>query len=787
MFEIVALLIAIGIGLAVAFLLWNWYRLLTPLVPEMIGDRVSLRILVPVNNDKQPLAAEQFLQALHGTLQDGKQGKDVFALEIYANAKAIFFLITTPTRYAQFVENQIYGQYPEAQVERVHDFTSFEYPKTMARVSSEIGFVTKDKEGNNLPYPQIRTFANFNVDPLAAITAAMSGIPDSSHIWFQIVIRPVAASWWSKFRVEPVKKDAEGKVTSPENEKLKKQLFQTAIRITALSSAGQPEAAKLLQDMGATFNQFGGAEFGQLVFLKGVKTTFLDIIRRKVMGKTNAEKLPLVARTIHRFLDSRTDQIFTTTELASVFHLPNQNVKTPNIAWAKSKKLEYPQNLPFVDLAHIDADISPIALTDYHNQHLPFGLKRLDRRRHMYLLGKTGTGKSTLMKNLVIQDIMRGEGLAVLDPHGELVDELLDLIPEHRMQDVVYLDPSDMDFPVSLNMLDIKPDETKELLSDGIVNVFKKFFGDSWGPRLQYLLTNAVLTLLNCQNVSLLAVTRLLTDTNYRKFLLKQVDDPFLLKFWNEEYAAMAENPKLLSESLSPIQNKVGRFLNSPMVRNMVGQIKSSIDLLEIMNSGKILLVNLSQGKIGEENSSLLGGMLVTRLYTNAMQRAKMDPKDRRDFYLYVDEFQNFANESFVKILSEARKYALNLIITHQYIDQIDQSLQNAIFGNIGTLMNYVVGQKDGHRLEQEYAPHLNAEDLVNLDKYRLAMKMTIDAAQTPPFTAIAMAPQYKTQGKAEEIKQASRDQYAKPREIVEQKINKWAGQVYDDRGNLQQ
>src|SRR6185369_10940554 len=242
------------------------------------------------------------------------------------------------------------------------------------------------------------------------------------------------------------------------------------------------------------------------------------------------------------------------------------------------------------------------------NIHIPFGIKDEDRRRHMYLLGKTGTGKSTFMKNMILGDIMDGKGLAVLDPHGELVEEVLELIPESRMKDVIYLDPADIENPIGLNMLDIHPDETMDLLADGIVNVFKKFFGDSWGPRLQYILTNAILTLLHCQNVSLLAVQRILTDRNYRKFLLKQVKDPFLLKFWTEEYEQMSQNPRMLAEALAPIQNKVGRFLSSPMVRNMIGQIKSSIDLQDIMNTGKIFLVNLSQGKIGEENSSLLGG-----------------------------------------------------------------------------------------------------------------------------------------------------------------------------------
>jgi len=336
-------------------------------------------------------------------------------------------------------------------------------------------------------------------------------------------------------------------------------------------------------------------------------------------------------------------------------------------------------------------------------------------------------------------------------------------------------------------MLDVKEDETRELLADGIVSVFKRFFSDSWGPRLQYILTNTILTLLYCQNVSLLAVPRLLMDKNYRKFLLKQVKDSFLLKYWNEEYESIGQTPKLLNDAISPILNKVGRFLSSSMIRNMIGQVKSTIDLSEAMNTGKILLINLSQGKIGEENSSLLGGMLITRLYSNAMQRAKIEESKRRDFYLYVDEFQNFASDSFLKILSEARKYGLALTVTHQYIDQIDESIRNAIFGNVGTMLNYVVGNKDAEVLAKEYEPYLTANDLVNLDRYHLALKMTIDGQQSKPFTAIALKPFYKKIGRADYIKNLSRRKYAKSRLEIEFKLNKWANSEYDKQGNLVQ
>lgn len=769
------------------------YRNLSTKVNETIKEKIILKILVPVKNDKKALAAEQLFQSLHGVLKGKKKSKDHFSFEIFANSQGIFFIIVCPLRYKNFVENQIYAQYPEAQISQVHDYTTEADGKYM-----EHSQIVLAKEA----YLPIRTFTSFEVDPLASITGAISNIKDDTEVWIQMIARPVDNEWQDAGKKiiddsnKPQTTEASGQAktdisTTDINTKLSKVGFQFAIRIIAKGS-DKVSVEQILEDSEASFKQFQTAKQNSLIKKKVKKGNPFTKFRNKVvfafMGKRLGDKLTPLQKYQKRYLDERETGVLNIEELASVYHLPNESVRTPNIAWSKSKKLEYPLNIPVFN-QNLPKDELPrvFGVTDYRNIHIPFGIKSLDRRRHMYLLGKTGTGKSTLLKNMIIGDIMDGKGLAVLDPHGDLVEEILDIIPEHRIKDVVYLDPSDTEFPIGLNMLDIKPDETKDLLADGIVNVFKKFFGDSWGPRLEYILNYSILTLLHCQNVSLLAVLRILSDKNYRKFLLKQVDDPFIIKFWEEEFASLGNNPRLLAEAIAPIQNKVGRFLGPTMIRNMIGQIKSSIDLQEIMNTKKIFLVNLSQGKIGEENSSLLGAMIVTRLYSNAMQRAKMSESQRQDFYLYVDEFQNFATESFVKILSEARKYGLNLIVTHQYIDQIDEKIQDAIFGNVGTLMNYVVGQKDAQRLEKEYSPHLTSEDLVNLDRYRLAMKLTIDGAQSAPFTAIGLKPTYTEYKLKQQIKDFSREAYAKPRDVVEQKLNKWASQQYDNKGNLVQ
>ncbi len=788
------ILTAFVIGFILYILYLRFLHLKTT-VHEEIKDKVLLKISVPVKNDKKALAAEQMFQSLHGILKHEEKSLDHYSFEIFAAAHGIYFVVGCQRRYKTFLENQIYAQYPEAQITEVTDYAStgqgYNYAFSELRLSKEF-------------FLPIKTFTSFEVDPLASITGAVANLENNYEAWIQVVTRPVDNKWQDKGK-KYVETARQTKTESGESKALSESIlenlkeiekksskvgFQFIIRIV-VKGLDPVTSQHYLEDIEAAFKQFQTAQQNSIIKPKKKKKSifkkFNENVTSLIQGKREGEKLNILQKYTARFLDENEENILNTEELASIYHLPNESVKTPNISWAKSRKLEFPLNLPIVQPRNDDKNIRPFALTDYRNIHLPFGIKKEDRRRHMYLLGKTGTGKTTFLKNMIVGDIMDGNGLAVLDPHGDLVEELLDLIPENRIQDVVYLDPSDVEWPVGLNMLDIHPDETKDLLADGIVNVFKKFFEDSWGPRLQYILTNTLITLLECQNVSLLAVQRILTDRNYRKFLLKQVKDPFLLKFWNDEFDAMSQNPRMLAEALAPIQNKVGRFLNSTMVRNMLGQIKSSISLQDIMNQQKILLVNLSQGKIGEENSSLLGAMIVTRMYSNAMQRAKIPVEQRKDFYLYVDEFQNFATDSFIKILSEARKYGLNLIVTHQYIDQIDEGIQDAIFGNVGTLMNYVVGQKDSLRLEQEYTPHLTSEDLINLDRYRLAMKMTIEGAQTPPFTAIALKPSYYEYKLKEQIKNYGRETYAKSRAEVELKLNKWASQVYDKKGNLMQ
>lgn len=785
---LVIIIIIIGGGL-ISWILARRKFLLTK-VNEQINKRVILKIAVPRGNTKSPLAAEQLYAALHGIGLNKAKSVDHFSLEIAAGSYGIHFICVVNKEYKTFVENQIYAQYPEAQISEIQDYTP-----TLQGAEANI-HVAEIKMLRESYFP-IRTFTSFDVDPLASITSAISNLPQGSEVFIQILSRPLSDSWQAAGKTyvadKRSKKDAAGNketLESGEAELIKlvesknsKVGFQFIIRVLAKTS-NKMDSQRLINEVIAAFGQYRTAVFNSLGIPKSLKgweaykAKIRGQIRAIFLGQRLGEKLSKFDKFVTRFLDENSTDIVNTEELASLYHLPNVSVETPNISWSMTRQLEYPLNIP-------TAESTIIGETDYRGIHLKYGIRDLDRLRHMYVIGKTGTGKSTFMENLVLQDIYNDKGVGVIDPHGETIKHVLEAIPEHRKNDVVIFSPGDTEFPIALNLLEAKPGEDKSLIADGLVSVFKKEFKDSWGPRLEYFLTNTFLTLLHCQNVSLLAVPRILSDDNYRTFLLKQLKDPILLKFWQEEYALIAKDPRRKAEEISSILNKIGRFTTNPMMRNIVGQISSSIDFRSIMDNQKILLVNLAQGKVGEENMALLGGTLVTRIYSSVVQRVDLEQADRKPFYLYIDEFQNFSNPTFEKILSEARKYGLSLTIAHQFIDQIDEDIRNAVFGNVGTLVNFAVGPKDAEYLTKEYAPYLESGDLVNLGKYRAINKLTIDQAQSKPFSMRTLPPSFPKTNLEKEVIDISRASYAKEKAIVQEKIYKWASQSYSKEGNL--
>jgi len=423
----------------------------------------------------------------------------------------------------------------------------------------------------------------------------------------------------------------------------------------------------------------------------------------------------------------------------------------------------------------MEKDITYFAKTNFRGTDHIFGLKEDDRRRHTYLIGKTGMGKTNLLENMIISDIKAGRGVAVIDPHGDLAEAVLNFVPASRINDVVYFNPADTDFPIAFNVMEQVDTKYRHLVASGLIGVFKKIWADSWGPRLEYLLRNVILALLEYPGSTLLGVPRMFIDKEYRKKVVNKVTDPVVKAFWLNEFTKYSQ--QFTVDAISPIQNKVGQFLSSSLVRNIISQTNSTIDMREIMDNKKIFIVNLAKGKIGEDYSALLGAMLITKIQLAAMGRADIPEEERKDFYLYVDEFQNFATESFAGILSEARKYRLDLIIAHQYIGQLEEEVRDAIFGNVGTLISFRVGAADAEWLEKEFEPIFMMNDLVNLAKYDIYLKLMINGVTGDAFSATTLPPEVISEkSNAEKIIKVSRERYSNKREVVEDKISRWSG-----------
>jgi CxxC-x17-CxxC domain-containing protein len=420
-------------------------------------------------------------------------------------------------------------------------------------------------------------------------------------------------------------------------------------------------------------------------------------------------------------------------------------------------------------------DINFFAETTYRNIRKKFGIKTDDRRRHVYVIGKTGMGKTNMIQNMAIQDIQNGHGLAFVDPHGEAAEALLDFIPSSRANDVVYFNPADLDWPIAFNVMEEVSLEYRHLVAGGLMGVFKKIWPDVWSARMEYILNNTILALLEYPGSTLLAINRMLSDVEFRALVVEKITDPVVRAFWVTEFSRYSQ--KYETEATAAIQNKVGQFISTSVVRNIIGQVKSTIDMRDIMDTRKILIMNLAKGRMGEDNSTLLGALMITKLQLAAMSRIDILEADRKDFYLYVDEFQNFATESFANILSEARKFRLSLILGHQYITQMEEEVRDAVFGNVGTIISFRVGAEDAEFLEKEFSPDFTAEDFVNLGKYDIYLKLMIDGLAGRPFSARTLAPfPAPVISNRDNIIKASREKYATPRNVVEDRISEWAG-----------
>lgn len=654
-----------------------------------------------------------------------------YAFEIYLISQTIYLYATVSQSTETFVSSLISSSYPNSTVKKTND------PMDIVFKSKRLSF--GEVVLNSYSYLPTKTYLDFkDVDPLSSLLGFMSKQPANLKMAVQIAITPADFPWTDEAMMAANKLSYDQSSTrylmNPQKKLImKKASFQggkAVIRLLSATTDGTDPYPYLIQ-LAGTFGSFSLGEGNQYVFKRKIffSRSFLKRIKQ---------------RKISYF--ERRHQILNAQELATIWHPPGYLLSgIKNIAWGKTLRGEPPENLPTSNIENEDLkrDINFFAKTEFKNKTQIFGIKNEDRRKHVYIIGKTGVGKSTLIANMAIDDIRKDRGVGIIDPHGDLAELVLNYVPKRRINDVVYLEPFDTERPFSLNVLEVKNLPTgrqansKDLICSGIVSIFYKLYKDSWGPRLEYILRNVILTLLETPGATLVDILTLLSNVHYRKKIVKEIKDPVIANFWEKEFAHMPD--RLKAEAISPIQNKVGQFVTSKMIRNIIGKTKSTIDLEKIMNEGKILILNLSQGKLGEDNTALLGSMIITQIQLAAMNRSFISESERKDFFLYVDEFQNFATSSFIKILSEARKYRLSLILANQYIEQLDEGIQKAIFGNVGTLISFTVGARDAYILSKEFGGIYSENDLVSLGRYEIVIKLSIDGITSSPFPATTL------------------------------------------------
>jgi len=802
-------------------------------------NETLLYIRAPKENEERgPLYAESAISAIHSL-----KGADVpVSLEIGMGKEGkIGFYVRAAKGAVRLTESQLYAQYPEIDIEYL---TEDPFVVADGEIVVSLDLTLTDPEVFPIKrHPQFDDMlTRVNVDPIAGITSTLAryAIPGMrGHI--AIIIKPLTGSFrrrslrflpllskglssisvkhakfftqvqlargWKRvaylpiamfmggFRAWPgiskfagkslaaiesdsydpdIQVEQQASMRSHDREdsisaaadKVNRLMFTCNVRISVIAPADQVEEAReKLKEIAGSFRQFSLPQCNAF----GPK----KIISSSVVH--------------HGFVE--TPYILSVEEIATLWHMPTILVQTPNIDWVNSKKLEPPNNLP---LADTEEGLTVLGEAVFRGQRHRFGIREDDRRRHVYMIGKTGMGKSTILENMVYSDIHTGKGLAVIDPHGDLIDDILRFIPKERSNDVILFDPSDKEFPLSFNVLDCADKDQRILVASGLMSVFTKLWPDAFSGRMEHILRNTLLALLEAEGQSMLGIMRIFADDAYREKIVAKVSDPMVKSFWVDEYASWSE--KYRTEAIAAIQNKVGQLLSTPLIRNIVGQVKSRLDIRHAMDSGKIILVNLSKGKLGEDSSAFLGSMLVTKFQIDAMSRADIPEEERRDFYLYVDEFQNFATESFATILSEARKYRLNLTMANQYIAQLligdtSTKLRDAVFGNVGTMISFQVGSDDAEVLSLQFEEVVLPKDILSLPKYHAYARLMVDGMTNLPFSVSTLPPPEFEQdaGRVDLIRKLSRERYAEKREVVEDKVNRWSAQAADGKTQAKQ
>jgi len=727
-------------------------------------DSVLLSVALPRNNEIKIDAMEQLFSSLYSIKKGGFWQKfdiqPVISFEIVAKQEDIRFYVWAPKKLKDLVEKQINGNYPDAEILETDEYNIFTSDGKVAYKSFQLG------KGNIYP---IKTFKDLATDPMAGITSALAKMGPEEAAAIQIIISPAESDWQkegSHFISDTKKQESDpekAKFSTPaktleavEN-KVGKPGFETSIRIIAVSG-DEASAKSHITNIGGAFAQFNG----DINSLKGRK------IRRK--GAFMEDFLYRYQPMFNVF--GNHPSILNSEELATIFHFPNRQVTTPHVFWLNAKTAPAPAQIPNEGLH--------LGVSSYRGIKREVYISNEDRMRHLYIIGKTGTGKSEMLKDMILQDVREGKGLCFMDPHGDAVEDILKLIPPERAEDVIYFNPNDTQRPIGMNLLEAKTEDEKHFAATSIINLMYKLF-DPYktgivGPRFEHGVRNAMLTVMAEPGNTFVELMRAMTDSRYVQELLPKVTDPIIRRYWTDQIAQTSDFHK--SEVLDYTVSKFGRFVTNKLIRNIIGQSQSSFDFRKIMDEGKILLVNLAKGELGEENSNFLGLLLVPRILMAAMSRADVPMEQRRDFYFYVDEFQNFATPDFAVILSEARKYRLSLCVANQFIGQVEEEVKNAVFGNVGTIISYRVGVSDANYLQHEFSPTFGEDDLLNVERYHAYIKTIVNNEPVPPFSMdttkdISKIKAAESPRMAEIIKEMSRLKYGRDEKLVEAEMNR--------------
>lgn len=766
---LVASLLAAGLTFVLIYLIIIYMRLKKR---EQISlEMVTVEVKLSKENEIKIDAADQMFSSFSSLKKSGffsfLEVDDVIAFEIVAKKAEIKFYVSAPKRIIDLVEKTIYSYYQNADIKKVEEPNIFSEDGKIAS-----GGVVQKSD----PYMPIKTYRDLPTDSLSAITSAVSKIGDNEGALIQVLIRPAEDKWKKvgKSYVSSTKKNeanpekatfkTDPKTLEKIDEKCSKPWFDTTIRFV-ISSPSKEMAELHLKNIKSAYNQFSSDQnsfTGTKEIFKG--TFMINFIYRF---------FPVIDFSIWPF--KKSISILSTDELASIFHFPNKTVETPHIQWLKAKTAPVPSEVPQDKGTYIGFGY-------YRGVKRPVYIGFEDRRRHAYIIGKTGTGKSVLLEDMAIQDIKAGHGVCVIDPHGDLIDNIIKFIPPERAEDVIYFDPSDVERPMGLNLLEAKTEDQKHFLTTAIINLMYKLYDPQRtgiiGPRFEHAVRNAMLTVMSDPGATFIEIVRVLTDPKYVQELLPKVQDPIVRRYWTDQIAQTSDFHK--SEVLDYIVSKFGRFVTNKTMRNIIGQSVSAFDFRRVMDDGKILLINLSKGKLGEENSSFLGLVIIPKILVAAMSRQELPEEKRRDFFLYVDEFQNFATPDFATILSEARKYHLNLTVANQFIGQMDEEVKNAVFGNVGSLISFRVGVTDASYLQREFQPVFGESDLINIERFHTYMKTIVDNEPVPPFSVDQTKDMKKYKAEANDkvaqaLIQLSRLKFGRPRDLVEAEINQRA------------